>query len=199
MKGTEKIIAHIRSDAQAQSDAIIAQAERKCASIREDFEAKAKNSYSSRLRAGVKACEDKIDSMKRIEEMEQRKSMLALKQQKVAESFALALRKLGEMPERDYVAFLARLAATATVTGGEELVLNAKDRAAVGKKVVEAANAALKAQGRSAGLTLSADTADIAGGLLLRRGNIETNCSTELLVDLCRDEMAAALSDVLFA
>ena len=199
MKGTEKIIAHIRSDAQAQADAIIAQAEQKCASIREDFENKAKNSYNTRLRAGVKACEDRVDSLKRIDEMEQRKSMLALKQQKVSESFALALRKLGEMPESDYVAFLAKLAAAASVTGEEELVLNAKDRAAVGAKAVEAANAALKAEGRTAKLTLSADTADIAGGLLLRRGNIEANCSTELLVDLCRDEMAAELSDVLFA
>ena len=199
MKGTEKIIAHIRSDAQAQADAIIAQAEQMCASIRDDYETKAKNSYNSRLREGVKACEDRVDSLKRIDDMERRKSMLSLKQSKVAESFALALRKLGAMPESDYVAFLAKLAARASVTGEEELVLNQKDRAAVGEKAVVAANAALRAEGRTAKLTLSADTADIAGGLLLRRGNIEANCSIELLVELCRDEMAAALSDVLFA
>ena len=37
MKGTEKIIAHIQADAKAQADAILAQAEQQCASIREDY------------------------------------------------------------------------------------------------------------------------------------------------------------------
>ena len=38
---------------------------------------------------------------------------------------------------------LAKLAANASVTGDEEIVLNAKDKAAVGDAVVKAANAAL--------------------------------------------------------
>ena len=53
MKGTEKIIAHIRSDAKEQSDAILAQAEQQCASIRSDYEAQAKELYKERIRVGV--------------------------------------------------------------------------------------------------------------------------------------------------
>ena len=58
MKGTEKIIAHIGADANARADAILKQAEEKCAGIRESYEQKAKEAYAERIRAGVKANQD---------------------------------------------------------------------------------------------------------------------------------------------
>ena len=194
MKGTEKIIAHIGADAKAQADAILAQAEAKCAEIREGYEQQAKQAYAERIRAGVKANQDRLDSMERLAKMEGRKAVLALKQDMVAESFDRACDQLVNLPEAQYVAFLAKLAAKASVTGDEEIVLNARDRKAIGTKVVEAANKALT-DGK---LTLSEKTGDFKGGLILRRGNIEANCTAELLVDLCRDEMAAELAGVLF-
>ena len=199
MKGTEKIIEHIRSDAQAEADKVLAQAEEQCAAIRAEYEARAKDSYAKKLRAGVKACEDRVDSMDRIARMEARKGVLTLKQELVSESFALAQKKLVELPEAEYVALLARLAAEASVTGGEEILLNARDRAAVGGKVVEAANALLAADGKTAALTLAEGEGDFAGGLILRRGSIEVNCTVELLVELQRGAMASELAGVLLA
>ena len=199
MKGSEKIIEHIRSDAQAQADEVLARAEEQCAAIRAEYDAKARDSYSRRLRAGVKATEDRVDSMDRIARMEAKKGLLALKQEMVSQSFALAQKKLVELPEPEYVALLARLAAEAAVTGDEEILLNARDRAAVGGKVVEAANARLAAEGKQAALTLAKGEGDFAGGLILRRGSIEVNCTVELLVELQRGAMASELANVLFA
>ena len=194
MKGTEKIIAHIQADARAQADAILKQAEEESAGIRAAYEKQAKEAYAERIRAGVKANQDRLDSMERLAKMEGRKTVLALKQEMVAESFDLAADKLTQLPAAEYTAFLAKLAAKASVTGDEEIVLNARDRKAVGRQVVEAANKALG----GGKLTLSDKTGDFKGGLILRRGNIEANCTAELLVDLCRDEMAAELAGVLF-
>lgn len=194
MKGTEKIIAHIGADANAQADAILKQAEEKCAGIRESYEQKAKEAYAERIRAGVKANQDRLDSMDRLAKMEGRKAILALKQDMVAESFDRACDQLVNLPEAQYVAFLAKLAAKASVTGDEEIVLNARDRKAIGEKLVKAANEKLK----GGKLKLSSETGDFKGGLILRRGSIEANCTAELLVDLCRDEMAAELAGVLF-
>ena len=194
MKGTEKIIAHIQADANAQADTILKKAEEKAASIREAYEQKAKEAYAEKIRAGVKANQDRLDSMDRLAKMEGRKAILALKQDMVAESFDRACDQLVNLPEAQYVAFLAKLAAKASVTGDEEIVLNAHDRKAYGPQVVEAANKALG----GGKLTLSKETGDFKGGLILRRGNIEANCTAELLVDLCRDEMAAELAGVLF-
>ena len=194
MKGTEKIIAHIGADAKTQADAILAQAEARCAEIREGYEQQAKQAYAERIRAGVKANQDRLDSMERLAKMEGRKAILALKQELVAESFDRACDKLVNLPEAEYGAFLAKLAVKASVTHDEEIVLNARDRKAVGEKVIAAANQAL-GDGK---LTLSKETGDFKGGLILRRGSIEANCTAELLVNLCRDEMAAELAGVLF-
>ncbi len=195
MKGTEKIIAHIQADAKAQADAILAQAEEKCAEIRKDYEQKAKEAYAERIRAGVKTNQDRLDSIDRLAKMEGRKTVLADKQKMVEESFSLAVDKIVSMPEAEYTAFLANLAAKASVTGNEEVVLNARDRKTVGENVVTAANKKIK----GGKLTLCKETGDFKGGLILRRGNIEVNCTVELLVDLCRDEMAAKVAGVLFS
>lgn len=195
MKGTEKIIAHIRSDAEAKAAAILAQAEQQCAVIREDYEKQAKAVYTDKIRSGVKECEDRVDSMGRIAQMEAKKSILSLKQEMVSEGFAKAQQMIVDLPEDEYVELLAKLAANASVTGDEKIVLNERDKAAVGEKVAAAANAKL-GNGK---LSVADETGDFAGGLVLRRDNIEVNCTVELLVELCRDEMSAELASVLFA
>lgn len=194
MKGTEKIIAHIQADAKAQADAILAQAEQQCASIREDYEKKASAAYGDKIRAGVKECQEKVDSIERIAQMEAKKAVLALKQEMVSASFDKARDMIVGLPKEQYTAFLAKLAAQAAVTGDEEVLLNGRDRDTVGPAAVKAANETLGA-GR---LTLAADAGNFAGGLILRRGNIEVNCTVELLVELCRADMSAQLAGVLF-
>ncbi|MBR2582778.1 MAG: hypothetical protein IKD61_05235 [Oscillospiraceae bacterium] len=195
MKGTEKIIAHIRADAEAQCGAILAAAQEKCDAIRADFDAQAAAAYAERIRAGVKSCADEGDSAARLDRMEAKKQLLALKQEMISRSFALAEKKLASLPEKEYVALLGKLAANASVTGEEEIVLNAADRARVGEAVVQAANEKLGEKGK---LRLSASTGEFDGGLILRRGNIEVNCTTSLLVELCRGDMSAAIAGVLF-
>lgn len=195
MKGTEKIIAHIQADAQAQCDAILAAAREQCNAIAEDFAAQAEAAYGEKIRAGVKSCADEADSAARLGRMEAKKELLALKQEMISKSFEAAEKKLVSLPEEQYIELLARLAANASVTGDEEIVLNEADRARVGQAVVKAANGKLGKQGA---LTLSTAAGEFDGGLILRRGNIEVNCTTALLVELCRGEMSAAIAGVLF-
>ena len=195
MKGTEKIIAHIQSDAQAQCDAVLAAAKEKCDAIREDYAKQAAGAYAERIRAGVKSCADEGESAARLGRMEAKKTLLAVKQEMISRSFDEAAKQLVSLPEEQYVALLAKLAAAASVTGEEEIVLNASDRARVGEAVVKAANEKLGEKGK---LKLSDAEGEFDGGLILRRGNIEVNCTTALLVELCRGEMSAAIAGVLF-
>lgn len=195
MKGTEKIIAHIRADAKSQADAVLAKAEEQAAQIRAEYDKQAAQVYADKVRAGTKACQDQMDSVQRIANMEAKKTLLGVKQEMVSKSFEKAQALLTALPEEKYVAFLAALAAKASVTGDEEIVLNARDREAVGAAVVKAANEKL-GHGK---LSLSERTGDFAGGLILSRGNVEANCTAELLVELCRGELSAEIADRLFA
>ena len=192
MKGTEKIIAHIEADAQAQADAVLGEARQRCEAIKARFDEKAARLYSDRIREGVKACQDQEDSALRISRMEARKSVLSVKQEMVEKSFDLAVQQIVALPDEKYTAFLANLVKKAGPAGNEEIILNAADRARVGEALLKAVNA------DGAKMKLSDETRDIKGGLILRRGSIETNCSVELLVELCRGELSAKLADVLF-
>ena len=69
-----------------------------------------------------------------------------------------------------------------------------RNDAAFNEKLVKAANARLK-NGR---LRLSDKTGDFAGGLILRRGSIEANCTVELLVELSQTELSAKVAKILF-
>lgn len=192
MKGTEKIIAHIEADAQAQAEAVLGEARQRCEAIKARFDDKAARLYSDRIREGVKACQDQEDSALRISRMEARKSVLSVKQEMVEKSFDLAVQQIVALPDEKYTAFLANLVKKAGPAGDEEIILNAADRARVGEALLKAVNA------DGAKMKLSDETRDIKGGLILRRGSIETNCSVELLVELCRGELSAKLADVLF-
>jgi len=194
MKGTEKIIAHIRADAEAKAEAILEKAEQQAAEIHAEYDGKASQVYADKLRAGTQACQEQMDSVQRLANMEAKKSMLAVKQEMVDRSFRLALEKLTKLPREQYIALLASLAAKAAVTGEETIVLNARDRKAVGQAVVKAANARIP----NGKLTLSEREGSFAGGLILSRGSIEANCTLEQLVELERGRMSAEVAGDLF-
>ena len=192
MTGTEKIIAHIEADAAAKVESILSDASRQCAEIKAKYEEKASALYSEKIRDGVQACQDSEDGALRISRMEARKSVLAVKQEMVAKSFSLAQEEILSLPAEKYVAFLAGLVKKAEPVGDEELILNEKDRASIGEALLKAVNEG------GWKMKLSEETRDIAGGVILRRGNVEANCSVELLVDLCRSELSSKIADVLF-
>ncbi len=89
---------------------------------------------------------------------------------------------------------LAGLAAEASSTGREEVILSQKDRARYGKQVVTQANERLG----DGHLTLSVQTRPIRGGLILSDGDVEVNCTFETLVRLLRGEMDRTVVEVLF-
>lgn len=194
MKGTEKIIAHIRADAKERSDAILAQAEQQCALIRSDFEKQAKEVYTEKIRSGVAECQARVDGMDRIARMEAKKGILALKQQMVSESFDKAGEMIVNLPTEQYTALLAKLAAGASATKDEEIIFNKRDRESIGQDVALAANKLLG----GGKLTVSDEVGSFAGGLVLRRGSVEAKCTVELLVELCRNDMSAEIAKVLF-
>ena len=195
MKGTENIIAHIKADAQAKADAITAEAEKQCADIREEFNNKAKGIYVDVITRGQKAGDDLVESRERIIGMEAKKEILAMKQEMVAKAFDTAEKRILSMPKEEYLKFLTGLIVRSTVTGTEEVVLNQADAVSLGKELIKMADAEFE----GGKFKLSKNTGEFAGGLILKRGNIEVNCTVELLIDLCKAELSADVAKVLFS
>lgn len=199
MNGIEKISDRLVADAEAEIAALNAETKAKCDEITAEFQKKAQEEYQSRMAEGVKAAETRLQRLGSAAEMEAKKSILAFKQEMVAKAFADASEKLANLPQEQYVQFLAAQAAAAASTGAEELIFNARDKAAVGEAVAKAANALLAQKGVKGALKVSDETRAISGGVIVRQGNIEVNCAVETLVQLRRSELASQVAEILFA
>jgi V/A-type H+-transporting ATPase subunit E len=199
MNGIDKIKARIESDAKSEADAILEEAARECKAIRADYEDKAKDEYWRVVRAGVKEAEQRVQRLDRTARLEAKKSILSMKQEVVSEAFELARKKILSLPEGEYVAFLARQCAQAAITGQEEILMNESERTRFGAKVVKSANELLRKRALPAQLTLGTETRNISGGLFLKQGDIEVNCTVDTLLDLSRGELASQVAEVLFS
>ena len=198
MNGIEKITARLEREAQAEIDAVNAETDAQCAAILAEAEARAAEAYESRMARGRSENAVRTERMAATADMEQRKATLAFKQEMVSEAFAQAVSAIAGLPREEYIAFLASLAAEASITGEEELVFSAADKAEVGTAVIREANAALKKKGKAAYLGVSDDTAEIPGGFIMRSGNIEVNCNLDTLVQLQKARLSAQVAEILF-
>ena len=227
MNGIEKITARIQQDAGAELKAIRAQAEEQAAQIRSQYEAQAKAEAEKAAESCRQAAQQQLERLEGAAEMEAKTRLLTAKQACIDRAFERAREHLLSMPEAEYVELLAKLAARSAATGREEIVLNARDRSAVGQKVAARANQLLaqaaapdlpeelkasKAGGiltkvvtganallqGTAMLTLAADTAEIQGGLILRDGQVEVNCAFETQLRLLRESLAGQVAQILF-
>lgn len=198
MKGTEKIIAHIRADGDAEAKKIIDAASKQAEEKRAESFKSALSEYEKLMQAGNAECEDILSGSRRIAEMEAKKSVLSVKQEMISAAFDAAREEIVNMPRDKYTQFLARMAAEAAASGMEEIVLNARDKAEVGKSVCKAANELLSAKGTPGKLTVSEDTADISGGVIVRFGGIETNCSIDALIRQRRSGLSTEVAAAMF-
>lgn len=193
MNGLDKIIARMESDVRAECDALAANAAENAAAIRRDYQAQADAAArDSAQRAQTQAAEH-LEHLNGSSQLACRQRVLAAKQQLIDEAFARTAQALAALPQADYIDLLAALAAE-NGSGDEELLLSARDREAVGAAVVDAANA----RKPGASFHLSGETRDTGGGLVLRRGRVELNCSfTEKLRQL-RQEESSTVARLLF-
>ena len=194
MKGIEKITARIAADAEKEIAAVREAADSRIAQIRAGYEKKADEAYQEHLRTGLRDAEQYASRIERTAQLEAKKEVLGLRQEMVSEAFRLAEKKLTEMPEAQYIEYLTRKACETGFSGEAQLVMSEKDKAAVGQKVADAVNAAC-AEGK---VTLAEETREMLGGFILRQGNVEVNCTVDILLELIRGEAAAEVAKVLF-
>ena len=197
MNGIEKILDKLQAEGQAEADAVLAKARAEAEAITARYAKQAEQEKAAAEEKGLKAAAERQDRLIRAAEMESKKTILGAKQAVLDRAFELAKESLLNLPKDRYISLLATLAASSS-SGAEALVLNEKDRSALGEKVVSEANRLRAEAGLPAKLTLSPETAEIDGGLFLRDKDSEVNCTLETLLRLGREELAGQAAALLF-
>jgi len=198
MSGIDRITARIRSDAEAESEAALAEAKREADEVIKYYGEDAEKQADELLRRGVSQAEERLKRLAGVAELEAGKNILAAKQEMLEEAFDRAALAIAALPEEKYTEFLAKLAVRYARTGNEQILLSKKDKDAYGVKFLSAANAALFKSGKQASLSLSETIAEIDGGLILKEGDVEVNCAIGTIVHFMRDKISVEVADVLF-
>ncbi len=198
MKGIEKITARIAADAEAANSVVREESAQRIAEIRAEYEKKAQEEVAAILRSGEKEAEQYASRIERTAQLEVKRDLLAVKQEMVSKAFELAKEKITQMPAADYVAFLTRQVLAAATTGTEQLIFNATDKEKYGAQVLTQVNSELKSKGLDGRITIADETREMIGGFILKNGNVEVNCSVDIMLELIRGELAAQVAHVLF-
>ena len=193
MDGLNKINERIRQEGQAEADAILAEAGKRIEVAQAGYKAQAAQLTADAEAKRQQTVAERLERLAGSADMERRQMLLSAKQGCIDDAFAKAADALRALPQDAYIALLAKLAAD-NGSGAEELILSGADREAVGTAVVAAANAAKP----GAAFTLSAETRELGGGLVLKKGPVEINCAFDTQLRQLRQELASDVAHILF-
>jgi len=198
MEGLNRIIERIASDTEQDAAALLTHAQEDAHEKLLHYQAIAKKRLDHLLTAGKIEAQELVLRTNSAAELDARKTLLTVKQELVSSVFEEALEALASLSSEEYRSFLIRMAYKASLTGSEEVLLNSSDLQTHGAAIKEGANRMLSSAGKNAALTLSPEVHFFSGGLILKNGQVETNCTLEVLVKQARNTMTSEVAKVLF-
>lgn len=219
MTGLEKVTGKILADAEADARVILERADAECAEIAARFEAETEAEAERMREQNDRECQALIIRAKSSAAMAKRNAVLEARAALMDEAYAAAERQVRSMSGEQYLDLLQKMLRSALkrqLEGEEEslrlygedispalyeILLNSRDRDTYGERLLTAFREGFGAKLPAAALQklcLSPETVRIDGGLILRCGPVETNCSLAMLMAENRRETEAKVSRILF-
>ncbi|MBQ8388460.1 MAG: hypothetical protein IJX46_06015 [Clostridia bacterium] len=221
MIGAEKITAKIVSDAEADARARLAQAEAECEKLRAEYQARAKELRDTMTENAEHEAEEMVSRAKSTAAVEKRNILLNAKSEMIDAAFDTALAEIRAWDDAKYRELLVGLVSAAVIGqvkaeeaeladyGADELeradrfeiVLSRRDRDAHGEAVLDGVRKAVVGRldrARLDNLVLSQSVADIDGGVMIRCGDMEINCSLDMLFARLRETFESEVHKILF-
>ena len=219
MTGIEKVTAKILSDAREEAEAILEKADETCANVQAEFAARTKAEQDKLEEHANRECESIITRAKSSAAMAKRKVMLESRAALVAEAYATAEKEIKGLSADEYVDLLVKMLKGALLRQLEseresmelygeniapdqyEVLLNRNDRDMFGARLMETIKRTQVGKISMAVLdrvVLSSQIAKIDGGLILRCGDMEANCSLGMLMAQVRRATEVKVSRALF-
>ncbi len=192
----EQVVEKILSDARAEADKIKAEAQEKVAQSdsKVQEELAAYRVETERL-AGVAAA-DRKSRMLANARMENRKEYLAAKHALLDEVFVKANEQISRLGDAEYKKLIMGLMVKVAKSGDEEVVIG-KNEDRINDRLIKDVNRQL-GPGYRGNLRMARDRADIDSGFILRRGKVQVNVSTEVLVAQAREALEMEIIGGLF-
>lgn len=219
MTGLEKVIGKIIADAEADAGEILDKARAECEEIKAKYAAETDAEIDKLTDECDRECQALIIRARSSAAMAKRNAILEARAKLIDDAYAAAEKQIKSMNGEQYLELLCKMLRSSLKNQLEaeadslrlygedispatyEVVLNSRDREVCGEKLLAAYKAGYGAKltpAVLAKLRLAPDTAPIDGGIILRCGPVETNCSLSMLLAANRRETEAKVSRILF-
>ena len=219
MTGLEKVTGKIIADAEADARVILDKARAECEAIKAKYAAETEAEIEKLTDECDRECQALIIRARSSAAMAKRNAILEARAKLIDDAYTAAEKQIKNMTGEQYLDLLQKMLRSALknqLEGEEEsmrlygediapavyeVMLNSRDRETYGEKLLDAYRAGYGARLSPtvlAKLRLAPDTAPIDGGIILRCGPVETNCSLAMLMAANRRATEAKVSRILF-
>ena len=219
MTGLEKVIGKIIADAEADAGEILDKARAECEEIKAKYAAETDAEIDKLTDECDRECQALIIRARSSAAMAKRNAILEARAKLIDDAYAAAEKQIKSMNGEQYLDLLLKMLRSSLKSQLEEeaeslrlygediapaayeVILNTRDRETYGEKLLAAYREGYGARlspATLAKLRLAPDTAPIDGGIILRCGAVETNCSLAMLLAANRRETEAKVSRILF-
>ena len=194
--GLEKIIKSIEEESQKSADERIKYAKNMAKGILDETRLEITRES---LKISDKAEKDAINIISRaksVSENEKKKMILNAKSQIISEIINEAKEKILSLKDEDYFNFILKIIESNLENQDGKLLFSQKDLARFTEKFKDQIKSL--EEKNSIKLTISNETRNISGGVIISYGDIEENCSIETLFQNNKEKIFDSLNSFLF-
>jgi len=219
MTGLEKIIERIQTEARERAGATLQNAEKECTELAREYAARSEKARARIEKEGLEAAQAMLNAARAETEKAHTEILQSMRTALIDEAFARAQKEICDTGFGKYRELLAALLTTAlleqhraeqqSIAFGDEVepferfevLLNAADRERFGAQIVTDVRRTIERRigaQKAALITLAEETVEISGGLILRFGDVELNCTLDVLMADIRRELTPRVAEILF-
>ena len=219
MTGLEKIIERIQTEARERASKTLQNAESEATALAQEYAARSEGVRTRIEKEGLEAAQAMLDAARAETEKTHTEILQNMRTKLIDEAFERAKKEICGTDYGKYRELLAALLTTAildqhrteqqSIAFGDEVepfehflvLMNAADRERFGIQVIHDVRRAVERRigtEKAAKLCLAEQVADISGGLILRFGDVELNCTLDVLMADIRRELTPRVTEILF-
>lgn len=193
----DAITGKIMEDARGSASQTLKDADVRAQKMRADNDRLIDSQREAAMEQARRDCAELRDRMLRMAELDQRKEMLAMKRGVIDAAFDEALKNMRAMSAQKARGFMESMLIDAC-EGDEVVIVSKGDEKVFDGEYIASINAKIAASGKPGKLTLSNETRELGGGLMLSRGGMEVNLTYPSVISEKRPELEAEVAGMLF-
>jgi V/A-type H+-transporting ATPase subunit E len=198
MAGIDNLKARLLEDDRQAAQAIEKEALKKADELIESSKCKAEEIVKLMADKAQRDGKDRKDRILARAALNARNELLAAKQEAVEKVLTSAYENVEKMDKKEYSLFLERMLLSSVETGDEEIIFDENDLSRIDTSLVKRVNKILKERGRRNDVTISSENRSIRNGFILKRGDLEINCSIDAQIRSLREELEGEIAAILF-